>query len=556
MALGRDSSTNLRIGMSTSGFVQGAKRVGNSVKKMNSEFTRFYRGLRTGALYSGIAILARELGAAAKALIVLGQEAKNVKIAFNNLADPNLMGNLRTATKNMVSDFELMKNAVQFMNFGLDQNKLPQFLAFAQRRALETGESMDHLVRSIVVGLGRKSIKVIDNLSLNVSRFKDIVKETGDWSAALNQIIGEDMATSAKLASNEVLTLGVAWDNLKLSLAPTDTDFSLLTNFLKKLTEVNEAMKKDFQTAKRTSIVADMDEIADKAEEVRDRVAEIKADDAFKGNKDSVLAHMASNLEKMRIETIALATELNKLGSGEHHLSVVDDPGPTDEEKAAALKLERAIAKAIADQLRDTERRADALRNINEANAISIDAMQFGESDVELMEQVNDLLKARIGFEAELAQTVGLFEPPEQLADEWKVVTDDIEDNWTSAMTSMINSIARLAQRTKIEFKDIAGILLSVGGLIASGGITAGIGGIISALFGKKATGGMASGLTLVGEAGPELVNFTQPARVHSAPATQRLLGGGGGGEVVFHISGDSLVGVLNQKQTKKEYFG
>jgi hypothetical protein len=67
----------------------------------------------------------------------------------------------------------------------------------------------------------------------------------------------------------------------------------------------------------------------------------------------------------------------------------------------------------------------------------------------------------------------------------------------------------------------------------------------------------MAKGLTMVGEAGPELVNFNQPARVFSNPATQRMMGAAGaaGGDVVFKISGDELVGILSRKGQKKNYF-
>lgn len=43
----------------------------------------------------------------------------------------------------------------------------------------------------------------------------------------------------------------------------------------------------------------------------------------------------------------------------------------------------------------------------------------------------------------------------------------------------------------------------------------------------KRASGGMASGLTIVGEKGPELVNFTRPGMVYTAERTQGMLSGG-----------------------------
>lgn len=43
----------------------------------------------------------------------------------------------------------------------------------------------------------------------------------------------------------------------------------------------------------------------------------------------------------------------------------------------------------------------------------------------------------------------------------------------------------------------------------------------------KKASGGMANGWTIVGEQGPELVNFSSPGRVYTADQTSKALGGG-----------------------------
>jgi len=53
---------------------------------------------------------------------------------------------------------------------------------------------------------------------------------------------------------------------------------------------------------------------------------------------------------------------------------------------------------------------------------------------------------------------------------------------------------------------------------------------IVSSLFSipGKASGGVASGLTLVGEYGPELVRFNSPSRVFNNRDTRALLGGGG----------------------------
>jgi hypothetical protein len=50
-------------------------------------------------------------------------------------------------------------------------------------------------------------------------------------------------------------------------------------------------------------------------------------------------------------------------------------------------------------------------------------------------------------------------------------------------------------------------------------------------LNGAHANGGIASGWSLVGEQGPEVVNFSQPARVYTASQSREMFGGGNGGD-------------------------
>ena len=66
-------------------------------------------------------------------------------------------------------------------------------LAFAQQKAKDTGQSIDYMVDSIVTGLGRKSLMILDNLGLSAAEIKDKMKETGDMTKAVGEIIREQM---------------------------------------------------------------------------------------------------------------------------------------------------------------------------------------------------------------------------------------------------------------------------------------------------------------------------------------------------------------------------
>lgn len=125
--------------------------------------------------------------------MAMAREAEGVKMAFDRLNKPGLLENLREATHNTVNDLELMKQAVKFDNFNLSLEQMGTFLAFAQQQAKDTGQDVNYLVDSIVTGLGRKSLPILDNLGLSAQDIKERMKDTGDMTQAVAQIIEERM---------------------------------------------------------------------------------------------------------------------------------------------------------------------------------------------------------------------------------------------------------------------------------------------------------------------------------------------------------------------------
>ena len=128
--------------------------------------------------------------------IEMAKQGEGVRIAFERLGRGDLLQGLREATHGTVTDLELMKAAVQFNDFKLPLDQLGTMLAFAQQKAKDTGQSVDYLVQSIVTGLGRKSLMILDNLGLSATEIKDRMKETGDMTKAVGAIIRDQMAAS------------------------------------------------------------------------------------------------------------------------------------------------------------------------------------------------------------------------------------------------------------------------------------------------------------------------------------------------------------------------
>jgi len=132
---------------------------------------------------------------AIREVVRFGQEAirlaatlEGVEAAFKRIAAPGLLDELRKQTRGTVSDLQLMQNAVKASNFQIPLEQLGKLFAFAQQRARETGESVDYLVDSIVLGIGRKSPLILDNLGISAVRLRDEFKGLGIESAGVGDV--------------------------------------------------------------------------------------------------------------------------------------------------------------------------------------------------------------------------------------------------------------------------------------------------------------------------------------------------------------------------------
>ena len=148
--------------------------------------------LATGAITS----MANEIGDCIKQGVELAKQGEGVRIAFERLGRGDILDGLREATHGTVTDIELMKAAVKFNDFKLPIEELGTMLAFAQQKAKDTGQSVDYMVDSIVTGLGRKSLMILDNLGLSAAEIKERMKETGDMTKAVGSIIRDQMAAA------------------------------------------------------------------------------------------------------------------------------------------------------------------------------------------------------------------------------------------------------------------------------------------------------------------------------------------------------------------------
>ena len=157
----------------------------------------------------------------AKAGMEMAAQADGVTKAFNAMDDPNLLDNLRKATKGTVNDVQLMTAAVQAKDFRIPLEDLGKYLQFAQLKAQQTGQSVDYMTNSIVTGLGRKSPMILDNLGISAAEISEKTKETGDFMQAVAKIVDTQLAEAGDTyvsAADKAAQKTAEWENAQRRL--------------------------------------------------------------------------------------------------------------------------------------------------------------------------------------------------------------------------------------------------------------------------------------------------------------------------------------------------
>lgn len=216
------------------GFKQDNLTLGGILNQTTKSLTAAAAG------FASVATAGAAIGSLVSESIELAQAGEGIRLAFERLDRPDLLDSLRQATHNTVNDIELMKQAVKFKDFRLNIDEMGTLLAFAQQKAKDTGQSVDYMVDSIVTGLGRQSLMILDNLGLSASEIKERMQETGDMTKAVSEIIqdqmknaGDYVETAADRAAQAEVQLQNAMEELGRTFAPLTSAGSSMWNDLK-----------------------------------------------------------------------------------------------------------------------------------------------------------------------------------------------------------------------------------------------------------------------------------------------------------------------------------
>lgn len=296
---------------------------------------------------------------------------------------------------------------------------------------------------------------------------------------------------------------------------------------------------------------------------------------------DKTLAEKRANAEKLKI-TADTEQKIRELA----YTQLNED----SERQSNLVRLGR-ISQEDADQVLNEQLRAYiefAQRELNEAQLSATQRLQVEKNLVEAQQKLWEMA----GRNLRTSLQEGARQYSQQVTNygdlaksTFDSTMSSINSSFTSHLEAMATGTESFGKGLKNIFKDITNSILKMlvnlsfqqyvqpklqslfGGVVSGiGAIGAGRGNVSSFAsggsfssaftgnsFGKFASGGIApAGMTLVGENGPELLQFNSSHRIYNASQTRKMIGGDGANKVTVNIINQSGQQLDSQQQETK----
>lgn len=237
------------------------KQVAQSTGQLAGQFNDVYTAVKL-FITAGVV---RELVNINLEFAKIAGNAEGVERAFKRAFPGSevILNDLRESTHNTVTEFELMQRTLQATNLGVNVNELGVLFEFAAARAQQTGESVDYLVDSIVRGIGRKSLLILDNLGLSATRLKEqfggaslasqSVAEVTRGVAEIAKVELEKMGGYAETSATKVDQLTASWKGLREEMAKALTgeggSIDVLKSYVDSFKAMAEARNRNMQVS-------------------------------------------------------------------------------------------------------------------------------------------------------------------------------------------------------------------------------------------------------------------------------------------------------------------
>ena len=171
----------------------------------------------------------------------LAATAESVRRSFSNLAlEPDkMLQAMKKATAGTISEMELMQRFNEASLLGLPLDRFDEMLEIARGAAQSTGQSMDFMLNSIVVALGRGSKLMLDNLGIMI----DVKKANEDYAEALGTT-ADKLTDQEKKQAFVNTALEIGNENLQRSGGVIDSNIDSFGRFDASLQNLSESFGK------------------------------------------------------------------------------------------------------------------------------------------------------------------------------------------------------------------------------------------------------------------------------------------------------------------------
>jgi|LULO01.1.fsa_nt_gb hypothetical protein len=179
----------------------------DTAKNQTDQLDSSFNNLASTAKTVAVSFVSLQTGLKAVEMAKLAAQTETVRKSFNNLAaEPDkMLQSMKKATAGTISEMELMQKFNEAALLGLPLERFDEMLEIARGAAQATGQSMDFMLQSVVVALGRQSKLMLDNLGILI----DTESANEKYATSLNKTVKELTDQEKKQAFvNEALSKG------------------------------------------------------------------------------------------------------------------------------------------------------------------------------------------------------------------------------------------------------------------------------------------------------------------------------------------------------------
>lgn len=293
----------------------------------------------------------------------------------------------------------------------------------------------------------------------------------------------------------------------------------------------------EYANAQLEKELAKMNEIIGKAQRAGvDQGVLSKLEGEIQKYKDLAQAQNQRNdLTKQHANQMSLLQTLEDTYA--EHYSVLDRMRAEELESYRARLLEELQSTKINEEekLRLRKEYAEATKELNQVQATNLDEAWKQSLDYLKNIQFDQVATVKAGIDEMLGAITNFGQ---NMLVEQKSFSDQADELFKDLANSIINTMMKVIMQ---------GLVMNAVMSIFGGGsgkkfdIGAGFTSAYGLDYTHHANGGVAQGWAIVGERGPELAHFGQPARIYTAEQTKQALGNGGGNvNVKINLSNES----------------